>query len=153
MNRKTGAKQFHIGELSARTGRGIHAIRWYESQGLIPGVERDSGGRRLYNERHVSWLELIARLRLTGMSVAQMREYTALVKQGAATLKQQQALLRAHRARVNATIAEWTRALALLNRKIDFYDEWLATGRRPAKKPEAVLTRRREAHGPKRRAA
>ncbi|MFL6648060.1 MAG: MerR family transcriptional regulator [Sulfurifustaceae bacterium] len=147
------AKLFHIGELSARTGRGIHAIRWYESQGLIPGVQRDGGGRRLYNERHVSWLELIARLRLTGMSVAQMREYTALVKQGASTLKQQQALLRAHRARVKATVAEWTRALGLLNRKIEFYDEWLATGRRPAKKPEAPSIRRGEAPRAKRRAA
>lgn len=139
---KATTKRFHIGELSARTGRGIHAIRWYESQGLIPGVQRDGGGRRLYGERHVSWLELIERLRLTGMSVAQMREFAALVKQGAGTIREQQALLRTHRTRVKAMIAEWTRALGLLNRKLDFYDEWLATGRRPARRPEAALARR-----------
>ncbi len=34
---------FHIGALSARTGRSIHTIRWYEAQGLIPGVARDGG--------------------------------------------------------------------------------------------------------------
>ena len=54
----------------------------YEAQGLVPGVARDAGGRRLYTEQHVGWLLLMDRLRRTGMSIAQMRQYTALVKQG-----------------------------------------------------------------------
>lgn len=37
----------HIGGLSARTGHSIHAIRWYEAQGLIPGVVRDLAVRVL----------------------------------------------------------------------------------------------------------
>jgi hypothetical protein len=40
-------------------------------------------------------------------------------------------MLYAHRTRVLATIAEWTQAVALIDSKIDFYGEWLATGRRP----------------------
>lgn len=142
---KKSTTTFHIGELAERTGRTVHAIRWYEAQGLIPGVARDSGGRRLYSERHVSWLELIERLRITGMSIAQMRQYTALVQQGRATLKQQQAVLYDHRRRVKQTIAEWTAALKLLDRKIDFYGEWLTTGLRPAKNPEAPALRRQNA--------
>ncbi len=126
---------FRIGELASRTGRSVHAIRWYEAQGLIPGVLRDGGGRRVYGERHQSWLELMERLRRTGMSIAEMREYTTLVKQGSATLKQRRELLSAHRARVEATIADWTLALKLLDSKIDFYGEWLDTGQRPAINP------------------
>lgn len=144
---------FHIGELAARTGRSVHAIRWYEAQGLIPGVVRDNGGWRTYNERHVSWLELIDRLRLTGMSVAQMREYATLVKQGKASLKQQRELLVAHRACVKETIAEWTAALKLLDHKIDFYEEWLTTGQRPKEKPKVALARRPGERGRRRRAA
>jgi DNA-binding transcriptional MerR regulator len=55
-----------IGTLSARTGRSIHAIRWYEAQGRVPGVRRDAGGRRLYTEQHVGWLRFMERLRRTG---------------------------------------------------------------------------------------
>ena len=33
----------------AATGRTVHTIRWYERQGLIPGVCRDGGGRRVYS--------------------------------------------------------------------------------------------------------
>jgi len=124
-------QSFHIGELAARTGRSIHALRWYEAQGLMPGVVRDHGGRRVYVELHLSWVDLIDRLRRTGMSIAQIREYAALVKRGSSTLKRRQELLSAHRARVKARIAEWKQALQLIDHKIDFYGQWLATGRRP----------------------
>jgi hypothetical protein len=40
-------------------------------------------------------------------------------------------LLAAHRERVNQTIAEWKRALSLVDRKIDFYDAWIESGQRP----------------------
>jgi len=124
-------KTFRIGSLADHTGRSIHAIRWYELQGLIPGVLRDRGGRRVYSELHLGWLELIDRLRRTGMSIAEMREYTALVKAGDHTLQQRQMLLAAHRGRVNKMISEWTAALKLIDAKVEFYEEWLATGKRP----------------------
>jgi DNA-binding transcriptional MerR regulator len=149
----TISSSLRIGELAARTGRSVHTIRWYERQGLIPGVMRDAGGRRVYHERHVGWLETIERLRFTGMSIAQMREYAALVKQGRGTLKQQQELLFAHRARVRETIAGWTQALKLLDRKIDFYAEWLTTGQRPRSKLDTGLARRATGQARKRRAA
>jgi DNA-binding transcriptional MerR regulator len=124
-----------IGALAARSGRTVHAIRWYEAQGLIPGVERDPGGRRVFAEAHVAWLALMDRLRRTGMSIADMRRYTEMVKQGKTTLRERRRFLEAHRARVEATIAEWTSALRLIDDKIDFYGEWLSTGRRPGAVP------------------
>jgi DNA-binding transcriptional MerR regulator len=81
------------------------------------------------------------RLRRTGMSIAEMREYTALVKQGSGTLKKRQALLSAHREQVRDMIVEWQLSLKLLDSRIDFYDEWVASGKRPAMKvPERAGT-------------
>jgi DNA-binding transcriptional MerR regulator len=130
----------HIGELSSRTGRSVHAIRWYETQGLMPGVARDAGGRRVYVEQHVEWLALLDRLRATGMSVAEMRRYAGLVQEGRRTLRDRRELLAGHRARVQQTIAAWTRALELIESKIDFYGAWLATGERPQGKPSKART-------------
>jgi len=126
-----------IGELASRTARTVHAIRWYETQGLMPGVQRNGGGRRVYNEQHVDWLLLMERLRRTGMSIAEMRRYTALVMQGKATLGARRDMLAAHRARVLSTIEEWSEALMLLDGKLDFYGEWLASGHRPKTEPSA----------------
>ena len=142
----------HIGEVATRTGRSVHAIRWYEAQGLVPGVERDGGGRRVYTEHHVGWLEFMDRLRGTGMSVAQMRAYTALVKKGSAALGERRALLRAHQARVLENIARWTEALSLIEAKLEFYDEWVAKGARPAVGPHRRVWRAAQRHrkGPQR---
>jgi DNA-binding transcriptional MerR regulator len=136
----------HIGEIATRTGRSVHAIRWYEAQGLVPGVERDGGGRRVYTEHHVGWLEFMDRLRGTGMSVAQMRAYTALVKKGSAALDERRALLRAHQARVLENIARWTEALTLIEAKLEFYDEWVAKGTRPAVGPHRRVWRAAQRH-------
>jgi DNA-binding transcriptional MerR regulator len=122
----------HIGELAALTGRSVHTIRWYETQGLIPGVKRDSGGRRVYREQHVGWLELMHRLRSTGMSIAAMREYAALVADGKGTLKQRRTRLAEHREHVKRHIAELSQSVKLLDRKLKFYDEWIETGTQPA---------------------
>ena len=97
----------------------------------MPGVMRDGGGRRRYTELHFSWLDLMDRLRRTGMSIAEMREYTALVKQGKTTLRQRRELLAAHRARVEETITDWKLALKLIDGKIDFYGAWIDSGKRP----------------------
>jgi len=121
----------HIGELARRTGRSVHTIRWYETQRLIPGVRRDGGGRRVYREQHVMWLDLLDRLRKSGMSIRQMREYTTLVKRGDTTLAQRRELLRAHRERVDALIAELGDARAVIDGKIDFYAQWLRDGKQP----------------------
>jgi len=143
--RPRAVPSLRIGELSRRTGRSVHAIRWYEGQGLMPGVVRDGAGRRFYLERHVDWLGLMDRLRATGMSIAGLRAYTALVMQGRSTLPARRTLLAAHREQVLARIAEWQLALRLIDAKLDFYGEWITTGERPAQpnRPgQAAITRR-----------
>jgi DNA-binding transcriptional MerR regulator len=107
-----------IGEVAARTGRSLHAIRWYESQGLLPGVFREEGGRRRYTAQHVAWLELMDRLRLTGMSIAQMREFTELVESGEASLQRRHDLLVEHRRHVHETSSGRKRPPGLQNDKL-----------------------------------
>ena len=126
--------RLRIGELAERTGRTVHTIRWYEKQGLLPPVPRQ-GAHRVYSNRHLEWMELMDRLRRSGMSVAELREYTALAQRGGATLEQTRAVLLAHRARVDGRIAEWKQARRLIDEKIAFYDQWISASCRPAGSP------------------
>jgi hypothetical protein len=66
------------------------------------------------------------------MSIAEMRRYTALVRQGRTSLARQRELLAAHRERVAESIAAWQAALDLIDHKLDFYADWIRTGLRPA---------------------
>ncbi len=125
------SESFFIGEFARLTGRGVHAIRWYEAQGLIPGVVRDRGGRRVYVRDHVDHLIFLEQLRRTGMTVAQMRRFSALALQGWRTLPDRQALLREHRKQVEAEIALLKAALKLIDTKVAYYADWQARKKRP----------------------
>lgn len=137
-----------IGALARATGRSIHAIRWYERMGLIPGVERAAGGRRLYRPDHVDWLGFLDRLQFTGLSIREMQAYARLVPLGRASVGERRDLLRRHRGEVAARLAELTDALALIDWKIGFYGEWDACGRRPAETGRPPVRLRRAADHP-----
>jgi DNA-binding transcriptional MerR regulator len=130
MPAKKAPLKIRIGELAERSGRSVHTIRWYEQQGLLPPVPR-LGVHRVYSNRHVEWLELMERLRASGMSVAELRRYTSLAQRGAPSREATRELLLAHRARVQANIAQWQHALELIDAKIDFYTRWMEDGERP----------------------
>ena len=129
MPRKQPLK-IRIGELAQRTGRTVHTIRWYEQQGLLPPVPR-LGAHRIYSNRHVEWLELMERLRGSGMSVAELRRYTVLAQRGAVHLEELRALLEAHRRQLRDRMAELQRAERLIDEKIAFYAQWIEDGERP----------------------
>jgi DNA-binding transcriptional MerR regulator len=121
----------HIGKLARLTGRSVHTIRWYEAQRLIPGVRRDPQGRRVYHEQHVEWLAMLERLRRSGMSIKELRNYASMVRKGAASLRECQQLLRTHRRLIEQRIADLTQALEVVDGKIEFYAKWLSTGVQP----------------------
>lgn len=120
-----------IGKFATLTGRSAYTIRWYESQRLIPGVRRDAQGRRLYVAAHVEWLALLERLRRSGMTIREIREYANIAKRGESTREQCRQLLRQHRKRIEASIDDLQQSLALIDSKIDFYSKWLSCGTRP----------------------
>lgn len=125
------SERFHIGGLARLSGRSVHTIRWYEAQGLIPRVGRDAGGRRVYEREHVEHLIFLERMRLAGMSVAEMRRLTDLSVAGWRTLEERQRLLRDHRVRIEAKMAELEDALRLIDEKVAYYAEWSARKKRP----------------------
>lgn len=124
-------KSLLIGQLAEATGRSVHTIRWYEAQRLIPGVRRDLQRRRIYAHGHVEWLDLLERLRRTGMSIKDIREYAGLVKRGESSLKERQLLMKAHRERIQSMIEDLHESVQLIDTKIDFYGVWLQSGKRP----------------------
>ena len=110
-----------VGEAAERVGLTTYTLRWYEQEGLVAPVGRDSSGRRRYTASDLNWLLLLTRLRRTGMPVRDMRRYAELARQGDRTLGARRALFEAHRARVLARMAELEEDLKVLDHKIDVY--------------------------------
>lgn len=118
---RRGQGRYSISEVAAYTGLSAHTLRWYERIGLMPYVDRSHTGQRRFTDKDLDWLDLVGKLRLTGMSVADMVRYAELVREGEQTFPQRQELLTATRADVRRRIVELRETLAVLDFKIDKY--------------------------------
>lgn len=112
-----------IAEAAEQTGLTAHTLRYYERDGLMLGaVDRSASGHRRYSEQDLTWIELITRLRSTGMPIRDVRRYAALVRAGDGTEAERLALLKDHRARVEAQLVEITGHLRAIDHKIGIYE-------------------------------
>ncbi|MEU6381291.1 MerR family transcriptional regulator [Streptomyces sp. NPDC046909] len=119
--RPAGEDSYTISEVVAFTGLSAHTLRWYERIGLMPHIDRSHTGQRRYSNADLDWLDFVGKLRLTGMSVADMVRFAELVREGDHTYGQRSQLLEATRRDVLSRIAELQDTLAVLDLKINFY--------------------------------
>ncbi len=118
-----------IGEVSARSGLSVHALRFYEREGLFANpVRRLANGRRVYHEEDLEWLAICTKLRSSGMSLATIREYIDLARQGPGTERGRLELLQRHADQVEAQVRELNEALDVMRYKVRIYEEHLARG-------------------------
>jgi DNA-binding transcriptional MerR regulator len=112
-----------IGQVAERTGLSVHALRFYEREGLlVTPVHRGTDGRRAYTDWDLEWLEVCVRLRTSGMPLTAIRRYADLVRQGEGNEEDRLSLLRQHQQRVTAQIAALTECLDLITFKIQLYE-------------------------------
>jgi DNA-binding transcriptional MerR regulator len=118
-----------IGQVAERTGLSVHALRFYEREGILADpVRRESNGRRVYSEDDVEWLDMCIKFRSSGMPLDTIRRYTDLVRQGPGNEQDRLALLRSHQESVTAQIQDLTECLNVISHKVEIYQEHLARG-------------------------
>jgi DNA-binding transcriptional MerR regulator len=69
---------YRIGELAAKVGLTERTIRYYEERGLLDSVKRLDGGQRVYTDDDVRRLKFIQKLKVLGLSLAEMQELETL---------------------------------------------------------------------------
>ena len=116
-----------IAQAAEQTGLTAHTLRYYERDGLmLASVDRSSSGHRRYSERDLTWIEMITRLRSTGMPMRDVRRYAALVRDGDGNEAERLDLLLAHRQVVEQQLAEVTSHLRAIDHKIALYENKVA---------------------------
>ncbi|NUR94271.1 MAG: MerR family transcriptional regulator [Kribbellaceae bacterium] len=109
-----------IAEAAELTGLTAHTLRYYERIGLVD-VRRDAAGYRSYDQRAMSRIVFISRLRASGMSIGTISHYLELVLEGDHTAPQRLALMQEHRDRIQHQLRDLQLALAVTDYKIAAY--------------------------------
>ncbi|MDJ0852519.1 MAG: MerR family transcriptional regulator [Myxococcota bacterium] len=100
---------FSISEVVARTGLSARTIRYYEELGLLPGVRRRAGGRRVYGADELERLRFTQRMKALGLSLAEVKELNAIYAIGGSThamLEHLDGLLDRHLTELDQRIAD-----------------------------------------------
>jgi DNA-binding transcriptional MerR regulator len=129
-----------IGEVREITGLSPRTLRYYEELGLLPGVRRRSGGRRVYGADEIERLRFIQRLKALGLSLAEIKELNALYAIAGSTramLARLDELLGRHLTDVDARIGE----LMGLRDEIQKYRDHVAARRDGASAGQASAQR------------
>lgn len=74
-----------IREVCDKLGLSPRTLRYYEELGLLPGVRRRAGGRRVYGEDEFERLRFIQRLKALGLTLAEIGELNAVYAIGGST--------------------------------------------------------------------
>lgn len=117
-----------IAEVARLSGLAQDTLRWYEREGLLPAVRRGPDGRRRYTRRDAALVDMLAKLRQSGMPTGEMREFSRLVAGGAATHGRRLAILDGHRARIRRRQEDLDRHLASLEEKTTHYRHLIESG-------------------------
>ena len=120
-----------IGRAAELTGLTADTLRYYERDGLmLAPVARAATGHRRYTEGDLAWVQLVTRLRATGMPIRDVRRYAALVRSGPGNEEARLELLRGHRRLVLDQLAEVESHLEAIDYKIGLYEGTVDTARR-----------------------
>ena len=118
--------RYSIGQVAQKIGLTTHTLRYYDKEGLLPFVHKNSAGLRIFSEGDIDWLVVIECLKGTGMQLKDIKQYIDWCQEGDKTISQrlemfkrqkhkleeQQKLLRQYMEKINYKIAYYTEAEA-----------------------------------------
>ncbi|MFT8349630.1 MerR family transcriptional regulator [Clostridium saccharoperbutylacetonicum] len=100
-----------------------YTLRYYEREGLIPSVQREDNGRRVYTDVDLGWLQIVRCMKATGMSISYIKNYVELCTNGKDTLEERRKIMCKQKEIINEEIKKYTDLLELVDMKLDYYDE------------------------------
>ena len=109
-----------IGEVSQRTGIPIDTLRFYDRSGLLGDLPRTAGGHRVFDAMALGVLDVVIRLRRTGMPVEDVRAFVQRARADRDRAGRIE-LLQAHRDRVRSQLEQLQSDLAVIDWKIASY--------------------------------
>ena len=118
---------YTIGQVAEMFGLPVSTLRYYDKQGLFPGLERTSGIRR-FGDTELEALRVIECLKKAGMEIKDIRLFMEWCAEGPSTYPKRKAMFEERKAHMESEIANMNRALDMLKFKCWYYEQAIQDG-------------------------
>lgn len=113
---------YTVGEMAKLLGVAPSTLRYYDKEGLLPFVERSSGGIRVFKDSDYEWLRVIECLKKTGMKLTDIKNFIYMALNGDDTIDDRLALIIKQQTAVRKQMEELQETLDTLNFKRWYYE-------------------------------
>lgn len=101
------------------TGLSEHTLRYYDKEGLLPGLARDGVGRRVFSDEDLRSIRTIQALREMGVPIARIRDFIEAGRGAQAAAKRAE-IIEERTARAKAEIEALKEQIKLLARAAEY---------------------------------
>ena len=119
---------YTVGEMAKLLGVAASTLRYYDKEGLLPFVERSSGGIRMFRESDIEWLQVIGCMKKAGMSIKDIRQYIEMALQGDDTIDLRLAMFRRQQEVLKQQMAELQHTMEMVDYKCWYYETAMKDG-------------------------
>lgn len=121
-------RTYTIGDAAKIMGVAPSTLRYYDKEGLLPFVERDANGRRVFKEADFEWLANINCMKNAGAPIADIRRYAELCRQGDATLQERLQIFLDRKRIVQEQMEALNCLMETIDHKIWYYNKAIEAG-------------------------
>lgn len=108
---------YTVGEMAKLLGVAASTLRYYDKEGLLPFVERSSGGIRMFRESDIEWLQVIGCMKKAGMRIKDIRQYIEMALQGDDTIDLRLAMFQRQQEVLKQQMAELQHTMEMVDYK------------------------------------
>ncbi|EIR0258278.1 MerR family transcriptional regulator [Listeria monocytogenes] len=114
----------YIKDFATKTGLSIDTLRYYEEEKLLIPA-RNEKNYRVYTEDDYCWVQLLLKMKQTGMTITNIKNFATLQKQGDKTLPNRIQILDNHMENLYEQQKDLAETISFVAKKVDGYREKL----------------------------
>lgn len=118
---------YTIGQVAKMFDLPISTLRFYDKEGLFPGLERVSGIRK-FSDDELETIRVIECLKGSGLEIREIKHFMELCSEGSSTYPQRKSLFEERKKAVEHEMERIQRTLSMLQYKCWYYEQAIKDG-------------------------
>lgn len=118
---------YTIGQVSEMFDLPISTLRYYDKEGLFPGMQRQSGIRK-FSDTEIESLRIIECLKASGLEIKDIKQFMEWCTEGSSTYTKRKELFEVRRKVIEAEMAELQKSLDMIKFKCWYYETAIKDG-------------------------
>ena len=118
---------YTIGQVSEMFNIPVSTLRYYDKEGLFPGMERKSGIRK-FSDNEIEALRVIECLKASGLEIREIKQFMEWSTKGSSTYKRRKQLFDSRLKKVEEEMANLQKTKDMLKYKCWYYETAIQDG-------------------------